>query len=155
MACRHHSPVYSSRMLRHVAKPIDALYWEATLDREGGGVGPELAVLRAGLDFRLREWASRLPLPCPCEDEGGDRRLVGSGRANWRGRNIDALPERYPVKPCSERHGGAQGREEGEMEDLEEKYQTQRQRPKHCHNLLEGNRVNTPLPAPPPQPVGI
>ena len=27
------------------------------------------------------------------------------------------------------------------MEDLEEEYQTQRQRLKHCHNLLEGNRA--------------
>ena len=58
VARKHHSLVYSSQTLRHVAEQIDALYWEATLGREGDGVGPELAVLRAGVDFRLREWVS-------------------------------------------------------------------------------------------------
>ena len=56
VARKHHSLVYSSQTLRHVAEQIDALYWEATLGREGDGVGPELAVLRAGVDFRLPEW---------------------------------------------------------------------------------------------------
>ena len=87
-------------------------------------------MLRAGVDHIPHEWVSTLPV----------RTRVGI-RDWWadRGdRNIDALPERYPIKQSSERHGGAQ---EEEMGDPDGKYRTQWQRLKHCHNLLEGNRA--------------
>lgn len=53
-ARKHHNLVYSSQTLRHVAEQIDSLYWEAAEGKEGE-VGKEVAVLRAGVDLRLKE----------------------------------------------------------------------------------------------------
>ena len=76
IARKHLRLAQSSQTLRHVAEQIDALYWEAALDRKGGDVGPELAVLRAGVDFRPREWFPPFPM----------RMRVGIANG-WRGWN--------------------------------------------------------------------
>jgi len=54
VARKHHNLVYSAQTLRHIAEQVDALYWSATEDVEGE-VGAEVAVLRAGVDYRLSE----------------------------------------------------------------------------------------------------
>lgn len=40
-----------------------------------------------------------LSLPLSYEDECGDRELAVGGVANWSGRNVDAIPQRYPNMP--------------------------------------------------------
>ena len=90
-------------------------------------------MLRAGVDHIPYEWVSTLPV----------RTRVGI-RDWWadRGdRNIDALPERYPIKQSSERHDGAQ---EEEMEDPDGKYRTQWQCLKHSTTSLRATAQYTP-----------
>ena len=56
VARKHHNFVYSVQALRHIAEQVDALYWEAAEGNDEGDVGEESAVLRAGVDLRLKEY---------------------------------------------------------------------------------------------------
>ncbi|KAF8251103.1 hypothetical protein K440DRAFT_98457 [Wilcoxina mikolae CBS 423.85] len=67
VARKHHHEVYSSQTLRHIAEQIDSLYYEAALGKEGE-VGKEIAVLRVGVDLRLKENIEALPESYPRQD---------------------------------------------------------------------------------------
>jgi hypothetical protein len=124
---KHQSTVYSTQAVRHVAEQIDALYREAVEGFEGE-MGADRRVLCRGVDLTDKKYECHLPptqslyphspifslflyyIFCQCAKDGC--------------RNIDALPEVYPLE------------DDGQDQDELERYTELRARLMHSADLL-------------------